>query len=669
MTLPKGGEASPAANTPVGTELLHPTEPTAVATAVGAVAAGGDGYFRARRVPAERRPSDDEIMTNVDAMTKRLERIANGEHNFTIKKLSRGLPRTEALPTLNWTNKSYQSADRAAGYDIVRILASDGRLTVWLDADTLFGNQVPQTERAAPFASRALPTREGAACLRVASLFKDIQLTPHNLRIQCALNDIGLTEREITDREIMLTQALQSYGLTDTSGQSGRQIIRLSDYKHRIHDIVQDLSHSGNGTLETTARGQAYFRPASWLREWARLQDSTLPTGRLPLWNENGYFPALLRMAPFLDQSNDCDMHLLLGKNGGPEQFIEMGLRAGEYSRPDGSLAFSADAIHTFAFRILDSEVGPPVAAHRIASLLLAQARQYRQSFAANSFERLQVEGEGGYLPINYADKSTEMLAQDKRIVECQLRAEAALARRQHIDPHDPATLFQPGEVLHLCVGANPYTPMLGSIYSVGQKGAVQGWDIAPAVLEYHARLKRDPDHDLTRRQAWHEEIMQTVRRLAEEPDFKELDITPDLFKDAETMTRTQLEVVHGDIDKLPPHTFKRIYMHFALEATVVSRGTYAPRLRLVRLSLRDEQSRAIMVVTADSDPLYPGGKRKVFPAYTSDIENIKLAMLDAGLDIEVCQSIDEGLPDELRLRAGESFYLIVAKPRPAGAP
>jgi hypothetical protein len=566
-------------------------------------------------------------------------------------------------------------SDVDASYDIARTLIEGKQLNVWVNANDII--PVPPSGghlRSKPTLDwlKQLPMLDtkgyisprGLDIIDAARLFDRLHLPGPNPKLNIVLDDIEQPTEETEIRAFLLDRMLSQFGLTSARANMEVGIIRTSAYQSNLEAVIDDLANAGNGRLRRHNNGEIRFEFSPWMSRWFDLQYRSETGGRtipnILIKNKAGYGDTVKRMLPFLDQRYDAAMHVQLGIERGVEQGLEVALRAGEYHRPDNTLAFTGAHMHTFTFgnRVI-SGVSSDV--YSMATLLSTQAKNFRHSLRASSFDRLQPEGEGGYLTINY----TEKLPQDRIIIRSQMRAEARLALRQQVDPNDETTLYRRGDVMHICVGTNPYAVMMSGVYSEKGEGTVLGWDIAPQVVEYNGKVKGDPSYDFERRRMWQEEIIAAAEELKDEPEFRELGLTPDHFRTIDRTARQQVNVEQQGIADLPPNTFKRIYMHFGVEATARSRVEYHGKMRTVAESMRGDEARLIMVLTEKSDPLYPGGKNKKFTAYSTEMRGFELAMLDCGLTIEHLERIDEQLPEEEKLRQGENFILIVAKLRP----
>lgn len=651
----------PAAEQLFITNQLHEDlQPEGFTVPLNAGALAAEDYFRPRQFRADTEPrSRDELVDRAAGLWEDLNRKLSA-YEYGSSRCATSYPK-------EYSPDDYARNDNMAAFDIVRTITEGKRLTLWLDADDLLNvTAVPKPgQQPLSIPVGGIPLKHGASqYLDVAKLLRDIYHFPDILHLRFTLNDLhsdGSIREDAAAKEKVLRQLLVAHGLTEMKLQLDVATLRASAYLPQAKTIMEVLDRSGNGVVVRGEGSGTKFITAPWLRRWAGLRGGRRGFEELMLASEAGYNPTLLRAAAFLDKQNDSSMHVLLsGRSGVPGKNIETILRAGEFVRPDGSEAFSGHSMHTLLLGAEETSAPLSYAAHRIAWLFRDQARQYGESLRASPFDRLQVEGDEGYLT-NYVEK----IPQDKLVVRAQLRAEARLAVKQNIDPHDPETLFKPGEVMHICVGTNPYTAMLSSIYSRPEPGSVIGWDIAPNVIAYNNSIRQDKSYDLERRRMWHEEIMSAAQELSQEPDFQALDLTPEIFANAETVTRQQLHVMRGDIEDLPANTFYRVYMHFGAEATVRSMAEYTERMRKIAYSLRGPQARLIMVLTEKSDALWPGGKRKYFQAFSSSMDSFELALLDCELEIDGSpDQVDRGLPEDQKLRPGENFVLVVAKLR-----
>jgi hypothetical protein len=644
-----------------------------VVSAAGAVALG-EPFFRARRINHERARGTDEMVDRATFLVEHCARAAYRLRQDSAREAARhgrvidlddAFPRTE-----------HGQSDVDAGYDIARTLIEGKRLSVWVNAndilnvtgETVRGERLSLTriKQSLMVDTRGFMTSAGEAIVTATQLLGALDLPGPDTKLRIVLDDLAGPPEEVELRSHLLDRMLRQFSLTNARSSMDVRIVRTSSYAANLEAVIDDLAHCGNGRIRHRENGDTYFEFSSWLSRWFDLQyyDGRQAVGISPkgmvLKDKSGYGDVFKRMIPFLDQTNDADMHVQLGAVHGAEQVIEVALRAGEYRRPDNSIAFTGAHMHTFSFshqfnRAVSRDV------HQLATLISAQATNFRNSLRASSFDQLQVEGEEGYININYRSK----IPQDQIIIRAQMRAEAKLALRQQVDPNDRSTLYRKGDVMHICVGTNPYTVMMSGVYSQNSEGSVMGWDIAPDVVSYSDKVKNDPAYDLERRKMWQEEIVAAAEELKDEPEFRELALTPDHFRNIDKVAREQLEVTQLGIADLPPNTFKRVYMHFGVEATARSRVEYHSKMRTVAESMKGDEARLVMVLTEKSDPLWPGGKNKRFVAYSTEMRGFELAMLDCGLTIEHLERIDEHLPEDQKLREGESFILIVAKLRP----
>lgn len=644
-----------------------------LAGAAGAVAIG-EPFFRARRINHERARGNDEMVDRATFLIDHCESAADQLRRVTVREAERR-GRTMGLSEAFATTEHNQS-DIDAGYDIARTLIEGRRLGLWINANDVIdiarstiGGVKPTLallKQQIILDTKGFLSPAGQAIVEAARLFDSLKLPGPNTRLSIVLDDIGQPPEQVEIRSFLLDRMLSQFSLTNAHSNMDVRVIRTSAYAARLEGVIDELAHCGNGRIRHREAGDLYFEFSPWLSRWFDLQyySDAHHTGRGPkgivLKDKSGYGDVLKRMLPFLDQSNDAAMHVQLGTTHGAEKVVEVALRAGEYRRPDDSLAFTGAQMRTFTFDYLFNRSASQDV-YSIATLISTQATSFRNSLRAASFDRLQAEGEAGYLTINYGEK----IPQDQIIIRAQMRAEAKLALRQQLDPNDASTLYRRGEVMHICVGTNPYAVMMSGIYSEKGEGTVLGWDIAPDVINYNNKVKRDPSYDRERRQMWQEEIIAAAEELKDEPEFRELGLKPETFIDLDRWSRQQVDVERRDLADLPPNTFKRVYMHFGVEATARSRAEYHTKMRTVAESMKGDEARLIMVLTEKSDPLYPGGGKIKLPAYSTEMRGFELAMLDCGLTIEHLERIDEHLPEDQKLREGESFVLIVAKLRP----
>ncbi len=549
-------------------------------------------------------------------------------------------------------------ADPTTFFDISKTIAEKKPLTLWYDVEDLVRRQ----------GDGWVLSEVSQSLLGIGGTFNAMHPSLENLRFRFVYDDSGQsTDPEyIHSAKAYLEQELHGLRIITDGQMADVTFVNLADYKRAVPSITHSVVHSKSGVPDYQGTERAFvFHP--WMRKWISLQNYNYRQGDRYHHILASTMPAIaLRMAPFLDTKDERGMHLLISPSDHGMPLVKIGLAAAGYVRPDDSPAFSASNITTFEF---DASEPSTLSNYQFAALLQRHTAHYRRSLEASAFTTFTADT---YQQINY--EQSEPLAQDRAIVERQLWTEVLLSLAAKRFADDPQTLFRPGEVAHIGIGASPYTAQLSSIWSVPEEGAVLGIDISPRVREHLERLRTDPSYDRAIRERWQQEIIAAVERLYRSGNPTTIDrlahsgITPDIFAHADEVSRKQVRPIQASIQQLPKMNLrlKRMYAHFAIDSSFASQGEYDEAIGCLTpcLDKDDPEARLVMVITENSDRLYPDGSGRSYVAIKTSARRVEVSLLDRGFEVETLEYIDEHIPDDQRLRPGESFVLLTARRR-----
>lgn len=434
---------------------------------------------------------------------------------------------------------------------------------------------------------------------------------------------------------LLAAEVFERYGLPSVENL-GRDVLVTDErtLRSRTPEVINRLIASGNGYVDMEF-GQTAFVPAAWLKWWYDLQRNDQPLTheplRVPLGTRRVPGMHLGRLAAFLASGEAAYNHVLIGTHnatGGNEK-LRLMLRA-------------LDIVHKDTCQILASS--SHIGNYKILKTLQNEVRKYLYSLNAfASFD--EFDGEA-YLRANYPPT---IMRQDREIMQKSIEYTPLIASVLEIDPERPETLLGDNEAVHVCAGVNMYPIMLRS-WMTRRDCKIAAWDIAPKTKEYMDKVKYE-GYDAERWDSFQEFMVATEKH------------TPELYEACAADAKGKLDFVLEDIDLLPEGQYRYMGMHFGREANVFSQGPFYKTARVIRRALKDENSIFEGAFTIGSGP-WPDGTGQEFPAVSMLQAEIVLALVDAGMEVLVCEVIGRDVPPEERVRPDEEMLYVLARPR-----